>query len=37
MENCFCNRYGERRHILNNENIKIFMHFLPYLLNIGKK
>jgi len=37
MENFICSRHGERLHILNTENIKICMHFLPYLLNIYKK
>ena len=37
MENFICSRYGERLHILNTENIKIYLHFFPYLLNIWKK
>ena len=37
MENFICNRYGERLHILNTENIKICLCFLSYLLNICKK
>jgi len=35
MKNFICNRYGERLHILNTENI-IFLHFLSYRLNICK-
>jgi len=27
MENFICNRYGERLHIVNTENIKICLHF----------
>ena len=34
IENSICNQYGERLTILNTENIKICLHFLPYLLNI---
>jgi len=37
MENFICSRYGERLHILNTENMKMCLHFLPYLLNICKK
>jgi len=36
MENFICNRYGERLHTLNTENIKICLRFLSYLLNICK-
>jgi len=37
MENFICSRDGEKLHILNTKNIKICLHFLPYLLNICKK
>ena len=36
MENFICNRYGERLHILNTENITFCLRFLSYLLNICK-
>jgi len=36
-ENFICNRYGERLHILNTENIKICLRFLSYLLHMCKK
>ena len=37
MENFICNWYGERLHTLNTKNTKIYLHFLPYLLNICTK
>ena len=41
MKNFICNWYGERPHILDTENIKIYLRFFlfvfSYLLNICKK